>query len=157
MCPVRALIRPDRCRSWISTTRCVSRCPRPEGAAARRWGTFDIGHPDVLEFIRSKRENGRLRQFNLSLLVTDEFIKAVKTDGEWKLAFPLGKKEFDAEQPDLDDESKYVWREWPYTDGYVANEEGLGRLQDLQDAAGAARLGRHQCPRPTILRNPVSF
>ena len=30
-----------------------------------------------------------------------------------------------AGRPDLDDASKYVWREWPYTDGYVANEEGL--------------------------------
>jgi ribonucleoside-diphosphate reductase alpha chain len=78
-----------------------------------------------LEFIRSKRENGRLRQFNLSLLITDEFMKAVKSDGEWKLAFPLGLKEFEAERPDLSDASKFVWREWSYTDGYVANEEGL--------------------------------
>ena len=95
------------------------------GRRGAQMGTFDVGHPDVLEFIRAKRENGRLRQFNLSLLVTDEFIKAVKADVEWKLAFPLTTKEFDAEQPNLDDASKFVWREWPYTDGYVANEEGL--------------------------------
>jgi ribonucleoside-diphosphate reductase alpha chain len=95
------------------------------GRRGAQMGTFDIGHPDVLEFIRAKRENGRLRQFNLSLLITDEFMKAVKSDGDWKLAFPLGLKEFEAERPDLDDDSKYVWREWPYTEGYVANEEGL--------------------------------
>jgi ribonucleoside-diphosphate reductase alpha chain len=95
------------------------------GRRGAQMGTFDIGHPDALEFIRSKRENGRLRQFNLSLLITDEFMKAVKTDGEWKLAFPLGLKEFEAERPDLNDTSKFVWREWSYTDGYVANEEGL--------------------------------
>src|ERR1700729_627575 len=95
------------------------------GRRGAQMGTFDIGHPDVLEFIRSKRENGRLRQFNLSLLITDEFMKAVKSDGEWKLAFPLGLKEFEAERPDLNDTSKFVWREWSYTDGYVANEEGL--------------------------------
>jgi ribonucleoside-diphosphate reductase alpha chain len=95
------------------------------GRRGAQMGTFDIGHPDVLEFIRAKRENGRLRQFNLSLLVTDEFMKAVKSDGEWQLAFPVGRKEFDAERPDVSDSSKYVWREWPYTDGYVANEEGL--------------------------------
>jgi ribonucleoside-diphosphate reductase alpha chain len=95
------------------------------GRRGAQMGTFDIGHPDVLEFIRSKRENGRLRQFNLSLLVTDEFMKAVKTDGEWKLAFPLGVKEFEADKPDLENESAFVWREWPHTDGYVANEEGL--------------------------------
>jgi ribonucleoside-diphosphate reductase alpha chain len=95
------------------------------GRRGAQMGTFDIGHPDVLEFIRAKRENGRLRQFNLSLLVTDEFMKAVKTDGEWTLAFPLGRQEFEAEQPDLSDATKYVWREWPYKDGYVSNEEGL--------------------------------
>ncbi len=95
------------------------------GRRGAQMGTFDIGHPDVLEFIRAKRENGRLRQFNLSLLVTDEFMKAVKSNGEWQLAFPFGQKEFDAEHPDLSDETKFVWREWPYTDGFVSNEEGL--------------------------------
>ena len=95
------------------------------GRRGAQMGTFDIGHPDVLEFIRAKRENGRLRQFNLSLLVTDEFMKAVKREGDWQLAFPLGRQEFEAERPNLDDASKYVWREWPHTEGYVANEEGL--------------------------------
>jgi ribonucleoside-diphosphate reductase alpha chain len=95
------------------------------GRRGAQMGTFEIGHPDVLEFIRAKRENGRLRQFNLSLLITDEFMKAVKSDGEWKLAFPLGRKEFEAERPDLNDSAKFVWREWPDTSGYVANEEGL--------------------------------
>ena len=95
------------------------------GRRGAQMGTFDIGHPDVLEFIRAKRENGRLRQFNLSLLITDEFMQAVKSDGEWCLAFPLGRQEYEADRPDLEDSSKFVWREWPYTDGYVANEEGL--------------------------------
>src|SRR6202042_2391460 len=95
------------------------------GRRGAQMGTFDIGHPDVLEFIRAKRENGRLRQFNLSLLVTDEFMKAGKHDEEWTLAFPLGRQEFEAEKPDLADATKFVWREWPYTEGYVANEEGL--------------------------------
>src|SRR5690606_24533734 len=43
------------------------------GRRGAQMGTFDIGHPDVLDFIRAKREDGRLRQFNLSLLITDEF------------------------------------------------------------------------------------
>jgi ribonucleoside-diphosphate reductase alpha chain len=95
------------------------------GRRGAQMGTFDIGHPDVLEFIRAKRENGRLRQFNLSLLITDEFMRAVRSDGDWQLAFPLGRKEYDIDKPDLGDASKFVWREWPYTDGYVANDEGL--------------------------------
>src|ERR1700704_6334917 len=95
------------------------------GRRGAQMGTFDVGHPDVLEFIRAKRENGRLRQFNLSLLVTDEFMKAVKSNGEWTLAFPLGRQENEAEKPDLKDPAKFVWREWPLHEGYVANDEGL--------------------------------
>jgi ribonucleoside-diphosphate reductase alpha chain len=95
------------------------------GRRGAQMGTFDIGHPDVMEFIRSKRESGRLRQFNLSLLVTDEFIQAVRQDREWKLAFPLGLKEYEAEKPDLTDPGKFIWREWSIHEGYVVNEEGL--------------------------------
>jgi ribonucleoside-diphosphate reductase alpha chain len=95
------------------------------GRRGAQMGTFDVGHPDVLEFVRAKRENGRLRQFNLSLLITDEFMTAVKSDSEWKLAFPLGRKEFETDRPDLADAAKFVWREWPDTEGYVSNEEGL--------------------------------
>jgi len=95
------------------------------GRRGAQMGTFDIGHPDALEFIRAKRENGRLRQFNLSLLVTDDFMKAVKSEGDWTLAFPIGRQEYEAERPDLSDSTKFVWREWPYTEGYVANDEGL--------------------------------
>ncbi len=95
------------------------------GRRGAQMGTFDIGHPDVLEFIRAKRENGRLRQFNLSLLITEEFMKAVKHDAPWCLAFPLDTKEFEADQPDIADSMKFVWREWPSTAGYVANDAGL--------------------------------
>ena len=40
------------------------------GRRGAQMATFDVGHPDVVDFVRAKREDGRLRQFNLSLLVT---------------------------------------------------------------------------------------
>jgi ribonucleoside-diphosphate reductase alpha chain len=95
------------------------------GRRGAQMGTFDVGHPDVMEYIRAKRENGRLRQFNLSLLITDEFMKAVREDREWKLAFPLSAREYDPAQDDLKDRARFLWREWPVHDGYVVNEEGL--------------------------------
>ncbi len=96
------------------------------GRRGAQMGTFDIGHPDVLEFIRAKRENGRLRQFNLSLLVTDEFMKAVKSDGEWTAGVSAGTPGIRGRTArSRRRDSKFVWREWPYTEGYVANEEGL--------------------------------
>ncbi|MGH8283210.1 MAG: LAGLIDADG family homing endonuclease [Gammaproteobacteria bacterium] len=95
------------------------------GRRGAQMGTFDVGHPDVLDFIRAKREDGRLRQFNLSLLVTKDFMEAVKADGEWQLAFPLKQKEADADGMDLKDAAKVVWREWPITEGYIVNAAGL--------------------------------
>jgi ribonucleoside-diphosphate reductase alpha chain len=95
------------------------------GRRGAQMGTFDIGHPDVLDFVRAKRENGRLRQFNLSLLVTDEFIQAVKEDRRWKLAFPLTRKEAEEDGVDLRDAENIVWREWPVSDSYVVNQQGL--------------------------------
>ena len=93
------------------------------GRRGAQMATFEVGHPDVMEFIRAKRENGRLRQFNCSLLVTDEFMNAVSKDQDWPLAFPIGDKE--AGELDLDDPEAVLWREWPTRDGYVTREDGL--------------------------------
>jgi ribonucleoside-diphosphate reductase alpha chain len=95
------------------------------GRRGAQMGTFDVGHPDSIDFVRAKRENGRLRQFNLSLLVTDEFMQAVRDDAEWKLAFPLSQAEYDPAEHDLSSGDAFVWREWPTTDRYVCNDEGL--------------------------------
>ena len=93
------------------------------GRRGAQMATFDVGHPDVIEFIRAKREDGRLRQFNLSLLITDEFMAAVKNDGEWKLAFPVNERE--SKTIDLKDPEQVIWREWPSHKGYIVNDEGL--------------------------------
>ena len=94
------------------------------GRRGAQMATYDVGHPDVLEFIRAKREDGRLRQFNLSLLITREFMQAVRDDAQWTLAFPLMKPEVEQEGIDLDDPESVVWRSWPVHDEYVTNNLG---------------------------------
>jgi len=93
------------------------------GRRGAQMGTFDISHPDAKEFIRAKREDGRLRQFNLSLLITDGFMQAVEHDQDWPLVFPVHVKEKD--EIDLDDPAQVVWREWPTHENYVDREDGL--------------------------------
>jgi ribonucleoside-diphosphate reductase alpha chain len=95
------------------------------GRRGAQMATFDVGHPDVMDFIRAKREDGRLRQFNLSLLVTREFMEAVIANADWQLAFPIGVKELELDGIDLEDASQVVWREWPVKDAYITNDEGL--------------------------------
>ncbi len=93
------------------------------GRRGAQMGTFDVSHPDVKDFIRAKREDGRLRQFNLSLLITDEFMDAVAADGDWPLVFPIHVKE--QGEVDLGDASQVVWRDWPTKDNYVSRDDGL--------------------------------
>jgi ribonucleoside-diphosphate reductase alpha chain len=94
------------------------------GRRGAQMATFDVHHPDVLEFIQAKREDGRLRQFNLSLLITEDFIEAVRNDGDWHLSFPVTRKEAEDEGLDLEDASQFVYRDFPVLDGYVVNDEG---------------------------------
>ncbi len=94
------------------------------GRRGAQMATFDVGHPDVRDFIRAKREDGRLRQFNLSLLITDAFMQAVKSDGPWRLAFPMTEAERITEDLDPADPERVLWRDWPVKDGYLGNPEG---------------------------------
>jgi ribonucleoside-diphosphate reductase alpha chain len=94
------------------------------GRRGAQMATFDIGHPDVLDFIQAKREDGHLRQFNFSLLITSDFMHAVQENAPWPLAFPLTEAELARTPISLDDPSRILWRSWPESDGYVSNAEG---------------------------------
>jgi ribonucleoside-diphosphate reductase alpha chain len=70
---------------------------RPQGTPAAAVGGIASGpvsfmgiwdHPDIETFIRAKQTPGRLRNFNLSVLATDEFMQAVRDGADWLLVFP---------------------------------------------------------------------
>ncbi len=93
------------------------------GRRGAQMATFDVSHPDAMEFVRAKREDGRLRQFNCSLLITDEFMQAVEENADWPLVFPVSDQE--ALELDLEDAAQVLWREWPETKAYVTRDDGL--------------------------------
>ena len=109
------------------------------GRRGAQMGTFDVGHPDVLDFIRAKRENGRLRQFNLSLLITKDFMHAVENDQSWSLSFPMAEAEQKAHNIDLNDPSQVLWRDWPTRGEYITDESGLVACK-IYDTIKARRL-----------------
>ncbi len=110
------------------------------GRRGAQMGTFDIGHPDAMEFIRAKREAGRLRQFNLSLLVTDEFMQAVREDKVWRLAFPVRAAEIAGE--DTSDQRQVPVARMAGRVQLRPQRRRPGAVQGLQDPAREAHVGR---------------
>ncbi len=69
---------------WDAMCRTIMSAGSRRGAMM---ATMRCDHPDIEDFITAKQDSARLRMFNLSVLVTDDFMEAVKAEGSWDLVF----------------------------------------------------------------------
>jgi ribonucleoside-diphosphate reductase alpha chain len=93
-----------------------SMCATILSTGARRgamMGTLRCDHPDIEEFIAAKQDKTQLRHFNISVLVSDAFMAAVRDDHEWPLLFPVDGHGAGGE---------VVMCQWPGHSGLVACE-----------------------------------
>ncbi len=84
-----------------------SMCATILSTGARRgamMGTLRCDHPDIEEFIAAKQDRSQLRHFNISVLISDAFMMAMRNDEDWPLVFPAGAGEAGGDM---------VLRSWP--------------------------------------------
>lgn len=78
-----------------------------QSSGARRgamMGTLRCDHPDIEEFISAKADPLQLRHFNVSVVVTNEFMQAIQNNADWSLVFPV--------VDGVNKKDKVVWRRW---------------------------------------------
>lgn len=104
--------------------------------------TLRCDHPDIEIFVQAKRDPRELRNFNLSVLVTDAFLEAVRTDEDWPLVFPMGGFDEEADHPQVE-------RLWSGSDGPVACRIVRSiRARDLWDMITRSA---YDCAEPGVL------
>lgn len=85
---------------------------------------LNVWHPDILEFVNSKRTAGRITNANISVGITDDFMKAVKEDGDWELRFP------DTSDPQYDEKWDGDLKTWEEPGGAVVTYRTV-RARDI--------------------------
>lgn len=92
--------------------------------------TMSVWHPDIEEFITAKQTKGRLDKFNMSVLASDAFMEAVKSDSAWELEFPDYEQAPDAYEKEWDGNIK-LWKSKGYPTKVYKEFESARVLWDL--------------------------
>jgi len=125
-------------RIWDST------CATLLSTGARRgamMGTLRCDHPDIETFVEAKRDRNELRNFNVSVLVGDAFMKAVDEDADWPLVFPATEDGKGADS--------VVMRDWPGCDAPVPCR--VHRVVRARDLWTRIMRAAYDCAEPGVL------
>ncbi len=128
---------------WDAMCRTIMSAGSRRGAMM---ATMRCDHPDIENFITAKEDPARLRMFNMSVLVTDDFMEAVKADGSWDLKFD-GKVYHTVEARDL--WNKIMQGTYSYAEPGVIFIDRINQMNNLsycEDIAATNPCGEQPLP-----------
>jgi ribonucleoside-diphosphate reductase alpha chain len=114
-----------------------------QGGARRgaNMGILRVDHPDILEFIRLKRKNGELTNFNISVAVTDAFMEAVKSDAAYDLVNPR------SSEVTLSMQARHVFSEIVES-AWLTGDPGLVFIDRINGTNPTPRIGQFESTNP---------
>lgn len=104
-------------------------------------GVLNIDHPDISAFISSKQNEGAVRNFNISVGVTDNFMETLKQNGTWKLVHP------NTHQPTGSIKAKSLWESIVYN-AWLSGDPGLLFLDTINAFNPTPAIGRIEATNP---------
>jgi len=102
--------------------------------------TMSIWHPDIVEFITAKQTPGRLTKFNMSVLITNKFMSAVKNNEPWELIFP----DFDGDKDFYDENWNGNLNDWVSLGGKVKTYYKYENANELWDIIMRSTYNRNE-------------
>lgn len=104
-------------------------------------GILRVDHPDILEFITSKQTSGFLSNFNISVAVTDDFMKALEEDDEYLLINPRNKEKTGKLK------AKYVW-DLIVKSAWKSGDPGVVFIDEINRHNPTPKVGRIESTNP---------
>ena len=92
--------------------------------------TMHCWHPDIEEFITAKQTPGRLTKFNMSVLITDDFMDAIENNRPWNLEFPDYDSDIDIYNNEWDGELN-IWKDKKYPTQIYKSFKNANQLWDI--------------------------
>lgn len=147
-------------KQWDATSQTIKSAGDRRGAMM---GTISDTHPDLPAFIVAKQNTGDLKQFNMSVLVSDAFMEAVEADAMWALHFPHEPSE--ARPPEIanqdfieDGVHQYVYSVWKARElwdmimegTYVHAEPGVIFIDRVNDLNNLSYCETIRCTNPCV-------
>ena len=119
-------------------------------------GQLRDSHPDVREFIHCKDNDDTLQNFNISVQITDEFMKAVRDDADWQLVNPRDEGEGPSEEVVETIRARDLWNEISES-AWKTGDPGVVFMDRVWETAPNPQMGKIETSNPCVTGDTLVY